>query len=122
MATKSRKRASIMAKISKTQIYATHWLNHIGFTVEQISDEIGVSKKQIETTLSANTEDQITNEQQSGTNITPKHMLITHTSGKKLNTVAIMTKEASSISDEVNKKSTAHLGRDNTKNIFRPNK
>jgi hypothetical protein len=48
--------------------------------------------------------------------------MITHTSGKKLNNVAIMTKDASAIADETRKQAESSQGRNQEKNIFRPNK
>ena len=110
-----------MAKITKLHKYSAHWLNHMGYTNEQISDEIQLSIKQISNILSL---DEKTEDESPTSDITttPKHMLITHTSGKKLNTVAIMTKEASSLGDESIKTNAPSSGRDHSKNIFRPNK
>jgi hypothetical protein len=51
-----------------------------------------------------------------------KSLMITHTSGKKLNNVAIMTKDASAIADETRKQAESSQGRNQEKNIFRPNK
>jgi hypothetical protein len=47
--------------------------------------------------------------------------MITHTSSKKINSVAIMTKEASQIGDE-SKKAVPQTNIEDRKGIFRPKK
>jgi hypothetical protein len=105
-----------MAKLSKSNRYAILWLSHTGEGVDKISAELGVSEKQINEVLETNTQ----------TDTVPKpsakSLMITHTSGKKLNNVAIMTKDASTIADETRKQAESSQGRNQEKNIFRPNK
>jgi len=109
-----------MSRITKVQKYAIQWLNHSGKSVEEISKELDIKQSQINTIISSNT-------QSVPTNIAPqpaktKDLMITHTSGKKINSVAIMTKEASEIADEVKKKTPTAKGRDAERGIFRPKK
>jgi len=106
-----------MPKLSKTNSYAILWLNHIGKSVEEIVDELGVTAKQIKDTLPQDTN----NDSQQALAPVAKNLMITHTAGKKLNNVAIMTKDASSLVDEERKKNHFSSGRDSDKNIFRPN-
>lgn len=106
-----------MAKLSKVNTYAILWLNQSGYNAEQIVSEIGVTEKQIATVLEANP-----TVKTSVSNVNPKNLMITHTSGKKLNNVAIMTKDASAMADENRKKASPAQGRNQEKNIFRPNK
>lgn len=106
-----------MAKLSKVNTYAILWLNQTGQSIEQIVDELGVTEKQVATVLEANPPAQTT-----VSNVNPKNLMITHTAGKKLNNVAIMTKDASAMADENRKKASSSQGRNQDKNIFRPNK
>jgi hypothetical protein len=105
-----------MAKLSKANKYAILWLNNSGESIDKISAELELSEKQINEVLEANIK----------TDIVPKpnakSLMITHTSGKKLNNVAIMTKDASAIADKNRKQAESSPGRSQEKNIFRPNK
>lgn len=120
MVKSSRKRDDIMSRITKVQKYAVCWLNHSGKSVEEISKELDIKPSQINTIISANSqpEQKTTAPQPAQT----KDLMITHTSGKKINSVAIMTKEASEIADEAKKKIPAAKGRDSERGIFRPKK
>jgi transposase len=105
-----------MSRINKTTIYAIKWLNSQGYDIESISNELSVSKKQIETHIEQPQPVQVSQEEPA--KITPKNLMITQTSVKKTNNVAIMTGEASMLSDHIKKNQKA-----NTKNqtgIFRP--
>jgi hypothetical protein len=53
--------------------------------------------------------------------INAKNLMITHTSGQKVNTVAIMTKDASSLGDKIKTESSSTSNR-NDGAIFRPKK
>jgi len=86
-----------MAKLSKVNKYAILWLNHNGEDIDKISSELGVSEKQISEVL------ETTDKADPVPKPNPKNLMITHTSGKKLNNVAIMTKDASAIADETRK-------------------
>ena len=109
-----------MSRITKVQKYAIYWLNHSGKSVEEISKELDIKHSQISTIITANSQPELTNVaiQPSKT----KDLMITHTSGKKINSVAIMTKEASEIADEAKKKIPVTKGRDSERGIFRPKK
>jgi len=117
MVKQSRKRENLMAKLSKTNTYAILWLNGCGYSVEQIVEEIDVTEKQVLSVLEQNPP-----KNQLSTAPSAKNLMITHTSGKKLNNVAIMTKDASAMADENRKTAQSSAGRNQEKNIFRPNK
>lgn len=105
-----------MAKLSKVNTYAILWLNQSGHSVEQIVEELGVTDKQVTKVLEDNPA------KQSSVVPNAKNLMITHTSGKKLNNVAIMTKDASAMADEARNQAPSSTGRNQEKNIFRPNK
>jgi len=105
-----------MAKLTKVNTYAILWLHQSGHTTDQIVEELDVTEKQVSSVLADHAKVAATT---SKTN--PKNLMITHTSGKKLNNVAIMTKDASSIGDETRKQASVSQGRNQEKNIFRPN-
>ena len=109
-----------MSRITKVQKYAIQWLNHAGKSVEEISKELDIKPSQISTIISVNSQPEQTNviAQSAKT----KDLMITHTSGKKINSVAIMTKEASEIADEAKKKVPVVKGSDVERGIFRPKK
>jgi hypothetical protein len=104
-----------MAKLSKVNKYAILWLSHTGEGVDKISAELGVSEKQINEVLATSVKTE------TAPTPNPKNLMITHTSGKKLNNVAIMTKDASAVVDATRKQAESSLGRNQEKNIFRPN-
>jgi orotate phosphoribosyltransferase-like protein len=106
-----------MPKLSKAAKYAVHWLNSTGLSNEDIATELSITVKQVDSVL-----DKVADAKESQDKITEskaKNLMITHTSGKKVNTVAIMTKEASEMGDAARintpKKSTREV-----KGIFRP--
>lgn len=107
-----------MAKLSKVNTYAILWLNYSGHTIEHIVEELGVTEKQVASVLQAQSQTKIP-APHNATN--PKNLMITHTSGKKLNNVAIMTKDASALVDDVRQNASSSSGRNQEKNIFRPN-
>lgn len=105
-----------MAKLSKVNTYAILWLDHAGYTTDQIIEEIGVTEKQVASVLDVKRTTPTTTPKHN-----PKNLMITHTSGKKLNNVAIMTKDASAMADDARKNAPTSVGRNQEKNIFRPN-
>lgn len=108
-----------MAKLSKVNKYAILWLNHSGFSIDQIVSELKVTEQQVSTLI----ETQLDQEPPKALpKSNPKNLMITHTSGKRLNNVAIMTKDASAMADETRKNNSNSTGRNQDKNIFRPNK
>lgn len=111
-----------MSKINKLNQYAVLWLHSQNTDITDISSETGLSTKQIENIIkkhndpNSNTAD--TNAHQHGpVKSLAKQLMITESAGKRQK-VAIMTKEASQISDEAKKKQTSV--NNNKPYIFRP--
>lgn len=103
-----------MANVSNSKKYATLWLYSQGKSSKDISEELGMSIESVDKIIEEappkpNVENTVP--------INSKNLMITHTSGKKNNTVAIMTKEASELNDAKAKKIPE---RPITKGIFRP--
>lgn len=111
-----------MARPSKAQQYAILWLNSQNMTTQQIAEELSISEKQVQSAVEKHTppaEPAIqTAKQPVGTR--SQNLMIRQTSGKKTNTVAIMTGEASMLNDSLKDKSQQQRNTD--KYIFRPNK
>lgn len=84
--------------------YAVLWLSHKGIQPEQIAEELGIPLKSIKT----NTEKKQSDSRMS-------KLIINETAGKKIGGVAIMTKEASMLSDNVSNNKER-----NNSNIYRP--
>jgi len=98
-----------MTKISNIKKYAAQWLKHTGFSNEDIAKEIKISSSDIQ---------QIFDEyEQSALDSKSTNLMITHTAGKKINSVAIMTKEASELVDTARNKVSPTRDQ---KGIFRP--
>lgn len=115
MVNKSRTRGSIMSNISNTKQYAILWLATQGKTSEHISKELKISLSDVEYVISTKQSENST--EPTTAPINSKNLMITHTSGKKNNSVAIMTKEASELNDVKLKNMPS---RDDNKGIFRP--
>lgn len=112
-----------MSKLNKTQRYAVQWLKSTGLSVEDISKELNITAKQISSVIPNEIVEDTSNNTNTSSVLSAKDLMITHTSGKKINSVAIMTKEASEIADSVKKQAPiADSNRDNKKCIFRPKK
>ena len=112
-----------MARLSKKDTYAILWLNHTGLETEDIAKELSVSLQQVNSILeknnTTNTQTNTIKTVQQPVGINNKNLMITETSQKKNNTVAIMTQQASAANDEIHKK----MSNKNSKNdgsIFRP--
>jgi len=99
-----------MSKISNIKKYAAQWLKHTGLSNEDIAKEIKISSSDIS---------EIFAESENNTVLPNKNLMITHTAGKKVNSVAIMTKEASESVDAI--RNSVPQSRDQ-KGIFRPKK
>lgn len=110
-----------MAKINKMNKYAVLWLHSQGFDVDAIAHETKLGKTQIQNTV----EEHDSKNQPKGiqTKTSPvsgsksKNLMITETSNRT-RTVAIMTKEASQLNDELKKNSTTSSKVQ--KGIYRP--
>lgn len=111
-----------MTKITKIKKYAIQWLHSQNFTIKQISKEVSLTENQVLSVL--NTEPKVTTDTvtDSSPSIKAKDLMITHTSGKRVNNVSIMTKEASEMGDALK---TSHSTLNPTqlnKAIYRPKK
>lgn len=130
MVTQCRKRDGIMSKVTKVQTYAVCWLNTLNKSSLDIADELNLTEKQVLNILEKNTSPQTEQTIESlktvtssvSPKITPKDLMINQTSAKKINSVSIMTKEASELSDELRKKAQGNNKTDSQRGIFRPNK
>lgn len=87
-----------MARISKTQIYAVRWLHNQNKTVEEISEELNISSKQVKKLLEESFEHKQTPGIENASSLA-KSMIVNKTSGKQNNNVTILTREASAFTD-----------------------
>jgi hypothetical protein len=106
--------------LSKTKQYAILWLNSQNISINDISKELKINSNDITSTI-----DQYVPKVNDSSNmsqpITSHNLMITHTAGKKNNTVAIMTKEASELNDHNNKNQSQPATNKNiNRDIFRP--
>lgn len=95
-----------MARLNKIQKYAILWLNNQGLDTDAIILETKLSKKQITNTISEHSNKVLDKGIQTKTSPVngsrSKNLMITETSNKTRN-VAIMTKEASQLNDDLKK-------------------
>lgn len=98
-----------MKKITKIQQYAILHLNSLGHDSTNIANELKIDHNQILDILKKNNI--------AAVNTQPQNLMITETATKKGN-VAIMTKEASAMSDAMKHKTQTTSRHAN--NIFRP--
>ncbi len=109
-------------KITKTVGYAINWLHNQNFSVEKIADELKLTQEQVTKYIEKNSNPkQKELPVKSASTKSPKDLMIRHTRDKKINSVAIMTGEASSVNDEMRKKLNNKTN-DNIEHIFKPNK
>lgn len=110
-------------KITKQVSYAINWLLSQNKTPKEISDELELTEKQVVTYMEKNniTKADKLATKSSKTKSKSKDLMIRHTSHKKVNNVAIMTKEASEINDELKKKLSSSSSNRNANCIFKPN-
>jgi hypothetical protein len=115
-----------MARLSKTETCAILWLHSQNKSSEEIADELSLTIKQITGVIEKNTktltgESKIkTTSESAAKKSKSKNLMITHTRDKKTNNVSIMTREASSLNDELKKNFKTKTFNENT--IYRPNK
>jgi len=114
-----------MAKISKANLYAILWLDSQNKTTNEIAKELSISEPQILKALEKHkkTTEATTTTNNVNTAKAPvsrsQSLMIRETAGKKINSVAIMTGEASMANDAL--KNQAQPKTKNTdKYIFRP--
>lgn len=102
-------------RLNKIQKYAINWLNKIGKNNEEIAKELKVKQEVIENYVRKNIDTDIQDIKNSTNNKKEYiarfkdtennkshtlNMMVTQTAGKNQNSVCIMTKEASSLSDK----------------------
>lgn len=113
MVIKRRKRGRIMARVTNSIKYAIYWLYTQNKSLENIAKELKIEIKQVQNVLSRGALSQPLVKENKVKNATEKagknksrgkDLMITTTSSKKNKTVAIMTKEASALGDEIRKK------------------
>ena len=105
-------------RLNKTQKYAIEHLLNTGKNHIEISKELSIPKEDVEKFIEKHqraTTD--TNIPTTSAKVTSKDMMITQTQNKKINNVAIMTREASEMNDAFKKISTSKSRQDG---IFRP--
>jgi|694.fasta_scaffold82970_3 hypothetical protein len=111
------------ARITKTQKYAIMWLHSQGQESASIAKELDVDTKSVDRILEKTTNtkgsDKIKTTSEVVGKTSSKELMIRHTSSKKNNSVAIMTKEASEVNDHARPTNTANPR--NQKHIFKPN-
>lgn len=115
-----------MARLSKTETYAILWLNSKNNSTDDIAKELSLTSKQVTSVLEKNNiitkgDSTIKTVSESARQKSKsKNLMITQTRDKQTNNVSIMTKEASTLNDELKKNFTTKTFNENT--IFRPNK
>ena len=111
-----------MARTTKVQQYAILWLHSNNKDANAIAKELSMDLKQVEKVLEKSNNIPKSTVQTASEPVkrpTSKDLMIRHTSAKKNNSVAIMTKEASEVNDQAKKQNLTHPN--TQKNIFRPN-
>lgn len=93
-----------MARLTKAETYAIKWLSSQGKNVDQIAEELKLTEQQVKRTIekshaSSKTKNNVKTATEKANNSKAKDLIITKTAGKNINSVAIMTKEASEVSD-----------------------
>jgi hypothetical protein len=111
-------------KITKTMGYAIKWLDHSGSSIDDIASELELTAKQVKNFLEKNhnNDSPALTTKQSPVTINSSDLMIRHTRDKKTNTVAIMTKEASAINDEMRKINNTKVSSKFKDCIHRPKK
>jgi hypothetical protein len=106
-----------MSKLNKLQIYSIRWLSSQNYTNEKIAEELDLNIDQIAKTI-----EKYSKASENPSIVTKKapvnNPMITKTSGKGTNSVAIMTPEASSLHDSMR----SGTNKTTDKSIFRPKK
>lgn len=109
-------------KITKTTGYAINWLYSQNKSISEISEELKLTDEQITKYIEKhNIAKQKELPIKSSSTKSSKDLMIRHTRDKKINSVAIMTGEASSVNDEMRKK-ISRKSDDQIEHIFKPNK
>jgi len=106
-----------MSRLNKTQIYAIRWLHSQNMQSDKIASELDLNIEQVTKTIEKYGSDNTDNSIKSKSTPAKINNMITETSGKKTNSVAIMTKEASEMHDASRSKTRPTI---NERAIFRP--
>lgn len=123
MVTQCRERGIIMAKLSKANLYAIQWLNSQSKTAPEIAKELALTEKQVNSVLEKNSiASEKNNIKIAKSTSRSQNLMIRETAGKKNNSVAIMTGEASMLNDELKHKTKNTDQPKTDKYIFRPKK
>lgn len=113
-----------MKRLTKIESYAVLWLLHNKKDVSEIVEELHLENKQVTGVMEKNgisaSENPIKTKNSSAATRS-KELMIHHTSEKRQNSVAIMTKEASEINDSI-KYPAAAISKSIEKSIHRPKK
>jgi uncharacterized protein YoxC len=116
-----------MPRLTKTEIYAIRWLNSQSKNLQEICEELKLLEKQVQAILeknhgSATKNNNIKNATEKANKKPPvTDLMITNTSNKKINSVAIMTKEASEVSDANKHTNSPSMSKSFKNSIYRPN-
>jgi hypothetical protein len=103
-----------MKALNKSQIYAILYLKDVNnLQIENIAQELGISQERLQGFLDTDYH-QYTKIKKP----TSKDLMITETSAKKANSVAIMTKEASELND-ANRATIQRKSAESNPNIYR---
>lgn len=123
MVSQYRERGLIMARLGKAQTYAIQWLHLKEKTPIEIADELSLTIKQVNGVLEkSSTKDNSSSIKTAKSPTSRSHnLMIRETSGKKTNSVAIMTGEASMANDSLkNQAPKSHQQAKTEQYIFRP--
>lgn len=113
-----------MSRLNKTQIYAIRWLDYQNFAAIKIADELKLTLKQVSNVLekqSKTAEENKIETKSSPVSNKTKNFMVNETAVKKTNSVSIMTKEASAMHDELQKKAEQSSVKRTNDAIYRPN-
>lgn len=109
-------------RINKITGYAIRWLNKEGNSVDEIANELDLSVKQVSNFLEKHNDQNTSKLAVTSAPITSPDLMIRHTRDKKINNVAVMTREASMMNDEARKKTPNQISTRNANCIYRPKK
>jgi hypothetical protein len=106
--------------MNKETKYAILYLHSTGKSEEQISKELKIDIADVKkaTKQSSNNKKIKT----TSSKVNSKDLMVTQTSNKKINSVAIMTKAASEVNDEFKKQIKSTVSRTGKVAIYKPNK
>lgn len=116
-----------MPRLNKIEVYAIRWLSSQGKDVKDISLELKIGEKQVQNILEKNhkTTDKELNIKNGSETVTNQpsvsSLMIKKTANKQNNSVSVMTKEASELSDANRQKNNTSISKSFKNAIYRPN-